>query len=172
MDGVGGTIKHRVFRDVKSGKVVIKDAKHFSIYAGSILKGITSLHMPIEVLEESENIISSPQIPGTLEVHKIARSFTNDGVCKLEFFRTAADSSPFHEQWYKKEGDADVCGHDELPLAFNPDQNMRSLSQDLRSRSRVDGVQSMRPVVRRRVFLYLVLWRHLFINLRSKECRY
>ena len=122
MDGVGGTIKHRVFRDVRSGKVVIKDAKHFSIYAGSILKGITSLHMPIEVLKESENIISSPQIPGTLEVHKIARSFTNDGVCKLEFFRTAADSTPFHEQWYKKQGDAYICGHDELPLAFNPDQ--------------------------------------------------
>ena len=51
-----------------------------------------------EVLKEPQNIISSPQIPGTFEVHKIVRSFTNDGVCKLEFFRTAADSTPFHEQ--------------------------------------------------------------------------
>ena len=79
--------------------------------------------MPIEeVFEEPENIISSPQIPETLEVHKIACSFTNDGVCKLEFFHTPADSTPFHEQWYKNEGDTDVCGHDELPLAVKPDQ--------------------------------------------------
>ena len=75
-----------------------------------------------EVLKEPQNIISSPQIPGTFEVHKIVCSFTNDGVCKLEFFRTAADSTPLHEQWYKKQGDAYICGHDELPLAFNPDQ--------------------------------------------------
>ena len=123
MDGVGGTIKHWVFRDVKTGKVVIKDAKHFSTYAGSTLKGITSLYMPIEeILEEPKNVISSPQISGTLKVQKIAHSFTNNGVCKLEFFRTAANSTPFHEQWYKKEGYADVCGHDELPLAFKPDQ--------------------------------------------------
>ena len=120
MDGVGGTIKHRVFRDVKSSKVIIKNAKHFSTYAGSILKGITYLYMPIEeVLKGPENIISLPQIPGTLEVHKIARSFTNDGVCKLKFFCTAADSTSFQKQWYEKEDDADVCGHNELPLAFN-----------------------------------------------------
>ena len=76
--------------------------------------------MPIEeVLKEPENIISLSQIPGTLEVHKIARSFTNNDVCKLEFFCTAADSTYFQKQWYKKEDDGDVCGHNELPLAFN-----------------------------------------------------
>ena len=107
MDGIGGTIKHRIYRDIKSGKVIIKNAKHFSTYAG-----ITSLYMSVdEVLKEPENIVSSPKIPGTLKVYKIARFFTNDGVCKLDFY-----------QWYKKEGDTDVCSHAELPLAYNPDQ--------------------------------------------------
>lgn len=123
MDGIGGTIKHRVFRDVKSGKVIIRDAEHFSSYANSILNGITSLYMPLEeVLTEPEDITTAPKIHGTLEVHKIERSFNADGVCKLSFFYTSADESPFHEQWYRKDGDPDVCGHPELPLSF--DQSM------------------------------------------------
>ena len=45
MDGVGGTIKHRVFRDVKSGKVTIKNAEHFAEYADTILsRNHISLH--------------------------------------------------------------------------------------------------------------------------------
>ena len=42
------------------------------------------------------------------------------GVCKLESYHTAADQSPFHEQWYRKDGDPEVCGHPELPLSFDP----------------------------------------------------
>ena len=80
--------------------------------------------MPIdEILEEPEDIdTSSPKINGTLEVHKVCRSFSVDGVCKMEFFDTAADEQPFHVQYYKKDGDPDVCGHAELPLSYNPDQ--------------------------------------------------
>ena len=80
--------------------------------------------MPIdEVLEEPEDIdTSSPKINGTLEAHKICRSSSVDGVCKMEFFYTAADEQPFHVQYYKKDGDSDVCGHAELPLSNNPDQ--------------------------------------------------
>ena len=65
-DGVGGTIKQRVFRDVKSGKVSITNAEHFAAHAGAILNGIKSLYMPIdEVLEEPEDIEkSSPRIDG------------------------------------------------------------------------------------------------------------
>ena len=32
MDGIGGTIKHLIFRDVKSEKVIIKNAEHFTTY--------------------------------------------------------------------------------------------------------------------------------------------
>ena len=49
-----------------------------------------------EVLKEPEVIEkSSPRIDGTLEVHKIVRSFSTDGVCKLEFFKTAVENNHF-----------------------------------------------------------------------------
>ena len=98
MDGVEGTIKHRVFYDVKSGKVSITNAEHFAAHADAILNDTKSFYMPIDkVLEEPEDIEkSSPRIDGTLEAHKIARSFSNDGVCKLEFFKTAVNEQPFH----------------------------------------------------------------------------
>ena len=87
-----------------------------------MLNVITSFYMPVEeVLEEPENINISPRIPGTLEVHKIACTFSMDGICKMDFYCTAADEKPFHEQWCKKDGDPDVCGHAELPLSYNPD---------------------------------------------------
>ena len=124
MDGVGGTIKHRIFRDVKLGKVSITNAEHFAAHADAILNGIKSLYMPIvEVLEEPEDIEkSSPRIDGTLQVYKIARSFSTDGVCKLEFFKTVVDEQPFHVPYYKKDGDPDVCGQARLSLCYNLDQ--------------------------------------------------
>ena len=124
MGGVGGTIKQRVFHDVKSGKVSITNVEHFAAHADAILNGIKSLYMPTdEVLKEPEDIQkSSPRIYGTLEVHKIARSFSTAGVCKLEFFKTTVDEQPFHVQYYKKDGDPDACGHAELSLCDNPDQ--------------------------------------------------
>ena len=49
-----------------------------------------------EVLNEPEDIEkSSPRIDGTLEVHKIACSFSTDGVCKLGFFKTAVENNHF-----------------------------------------------------------------------------
>ena len=116
--------KQRVFHDVKSGKVSITNVEHFAAHADAILNGIKSLYMPTdEVLKEPEDIQkSSPRIYGTLEVHKIARSFSTAGVCKLEFFKTAVDEQPFHVQYYKKDRDPDVCGHAELPLCYNSDQ--------------------------------------------------
>ena len=92
IDGVGDTIKHRVFRDVKSGKVSIKNVKYFTVFAGSILEDITSLYMLIEeVLEEPENIDRSASIRATLEIHKIARTFATDGICKMEFHQITLD---------------------------------------------------------------------------------
>ena len=72
MDGIGGTSKHRVFRDVKSEKVSIKNAEHVASYVDSILNGITSLYMPLEEIStELESVSKAPKIPGTLEVHMI-----------------------------------------------------------------------------------------------------
>ena len=150
MDGIGGTIKHRVFRDVKSEKVNIRNAEHsfisFASYADTILKGIKSLYMSLEVLEvliEPENVGNALKIPGTLEIHKIGRSFNSDGVCKLNFYHTAVDESPFHVQWYRKNGDPEV--HPELPLSFDPSMTCvkcRLHTRKLKSGSNVTSVIS------------------------------
>lgn len=119
MDGLGGTIKNKVFRDVKSGKVRILDAKSFSDYANSAIENINSLYLSQnQILKEPEDLETAPKIPSTLEVHKVRRIYS-DGVCKLEFYKIATDEIPFHEQWYRRKGDPEICGHPPLPLAFD-----------------------------------------------------
>ena len=115
MDGVGGTIKHQIFRAVKSGKVSITNAEYFAAHANAIVNGTKSLYIPIdEVLEQPEDIEKScPRIDGALEVQKIACFFSTNDVCKLEFLKRALDEQPFHVQYCKKHEDPDVCGHAE-----------------------------------------------------------
>ena len=45
MDGIGGSLKNAVYRDVKSGKAIINDAKEFAEYADKTIKQISSLYM-------------------------------------------------------------------------------------------------------------------------------
>ena len=50
------------FWDVKSKKVGMRDAENFASYENTILKVITSLHMPLEeVLAKPESIIMPPK---------------------------------------------------------------------------------------------------------------
>ena len=44
VDGIG-TLKKAAYRDVKSGKAIINDAKEFAEYADKTIKGISSLYM-------------------------------------------------------------------------------------------------------------------------------
>ena len=68
MGGVGGTMKHRVFRGVISSNVSITNAEHFAAHADAIVNGIKSLYMPIdEVLDEQEDIEKS--YPRTDGIH-------------------------------------------------------------------------------------------------------
>ena len=69
MDRIGGTLKNAVYRDVKSGKAIIKDAKEFAEYADKAIKGISSLYMSSDdVIVEQEEIKTAPKI---LETPKI-----------------------------------------------------------------------------------------------------
>ena len=70
MDGVRGTIKNKVFRDVKSRKTQITDAESFVKYADNAINGIKSLYLPErDVFENSDDIEDVIKIPGILEVH-------------------------------------------------------------------------------------------------------
>ena len=102
-------------------KFLSKNDEHFTVYVGSILNNITSLYMPVEeALEEPENVNNSLRITCSLEVHKITRTFSTDGICNMTFYYTAVNENPFHEKWYKQDGDPDICGQVELQLSYNP----------------------------------------------------
>ena len=40
----------------------------------------------------------------------------------MEFYELAGETDPFHIQWYRKESDLEVCGHDQLPLSCEIEQ--------------------------------------------------
>jgi len=122
MDGVGGTMKNKVFREVQ-----INDAESFAEYADNTINGIKSLYLPeSHVFDEPDDIENAPRIVGTLEVHKVGREFNDDGVCKLKFFKVATDAKPFFQQWYRRPGDPEVCDHPVLSLLFDQDNTCAS----------------------------------------------
>ena len=121
---MGGTIKNKMYWDAMSNKYMIKNAKDSAEYANKTISGITSIYMPMyELLTEPDNIENAPKIPETLSIHKVTRSFNEDNVCFIDFFRVTNDDDPFFTQFYRKDDDPEVCGHENLPLLFDVDQN-------------------------------------------------
>ena len=79
--------------------------------------------MPInELLTEPDNNENAPKIPETLSIHKVTKSFNEDNICFIDFFRVANDDDLFFTQFYRKDDDTEVCGHENLPLLYDVDQ--------------------------------------------------
>ena len=77
MDGVRGTIKNQVYKEVKSGRIVIDALQEFAMAAQTV-PAITIIYLP-----ESEML----QEPNEIEnVHKVARKFNLQGVACIEFY--------------------------------------------------------------------------------------
>ena len=109
-----------IFQHVKSKKFVINSAKDFAEYANKIINGISCLYLAEnEIMEEPQYIETSPQIPRTLKVHKVLRTYNEDNVCKMEFYELADETDLFLIQWYRREGDRKVFGHNQLPLTLS-----------------------------------------------------
>ena len=90
MDGVGGSIKNRVYRYAMSYKCVIKSAKEFSNYPNKVVKGITSLYLSEnDLLTEVGDIEEAPIKPETLSIHMLVRNFKEDLICSFQFFNLA-----------------------------------------------------------------------------------
>ena len=103
-----------------SNKCLIKYAKDFAEYANKTISGITSIYMPIsELLTEPDNIEYAPKIPETLSIHKVTRSFNEDKIFLLISFVWLMTVI---SQFYRKDDDPEVCGHENLPLLFDVDQ--------------------------------------------------
>ena len=69
-----------------------------------------------------DDIETSPKIPIALKVHKVLRTYNEDNICKMYFHELVDEGDPFQIQWYRKEGDPEVCGHNQLPLTYGIDQ--------------------------------------------------
>ena len=114
MDGIGGSLKNIVFRAVKSGKVVISTPEEFALYPDKAIAGISSLYLPeSDVIDEPEMVQSAPAIQGTLKIHKVERRFNKAGICQLRFHTLTQEIAPFYTHWYRRETDAQVCGHED-----------------------------------------------------------
>ena len=75
-----------------------------------------------ELLTGPDNIENASKISETFSIYKVTRSFSEDNVCFIDFFRVANDNDAFFTQFYRKDDDLEVCGHEILPLLFDVDQ--------------------------------------------------
>ena len=100
---------------------MINGAVDFAEYANKIINGISCLYLTEnEIMAEPHDFVT--KIPGALKVHKVLRTYNEDNVCKMEFYELADEIDSFHIQWYPKEGDPEVCWHNQLSLSYEIDQ--------------------------------------------------
>ena len=124
-DGVGGTIKHAVFRKILSNQVVINTPKEFATYADSLLKSINVVYVgDLASGMEEECRRKARPVPGTLKVHHIVRSF-KDNSCILTFRDTSVDGSLIKKIEYADKSSAlttsssTFIGEEETPSSSN-----------------------------------------------------
>ena len=97
--------------------------KDFVGYANKIINGISCLYLAEnEIMAEPQDIETLTKIPRTLKVHKVLRTYNEGNVRKMEFYELADETDPFHIQWYCKEDDPEVRGHNQLLLSYEIDQ--------------------------------------------------
>ncbi|XP_066916722.1 uncharacterized protein [Clytia hemisphaerica] len=74
MDGVGETIKNKVFREVKSLRIVVNSPRDFADHANRLCESVTTVYLPkSDFFEEPQEIGEAPYINGTLTIHKTIR---------------------------------------------------------------------------------------------------
>ena len=76
-------------------------------------------------MTEPQDIETSSKSPRTLKVHKVLRTSKEDDVCKMEFYEFDDKADSLHIQWYGKDDQPEVCGHNQLPLSYKTDQTCR-----------------------------------------------
>ena len=75
LDGVGGTIKNCVFREVKSGRLTIDSPEEFAL-AADRLCSIDCLYLPeYDYLDEPEGIEMILKISGIMKNHRFTQNF-------------------------------------------------------------------------------------------------
>ena len=111
MDGIGGTVKNIVFKEVKSGRLSVDTPEEFATAANRLCK-VHSLYLPLEnYIDEPDGIKEAPEIKGILQVHRIVRKFNHQNVPYLDFYELSLSEEIYYRQFYRSDDDPDVCGH-------------------------------------------------------------
>ena len=106
MDVIGVIIKSGVFRQVKSGKVIINSSEEFSVAANKLVLSIETLFQKEkDLLCEPDDINQSPSI--TVTLHEFVRSSTPEGGTIIDFYFLSNGKEPCHTQSYSER----KCGH-------------------------------------------------------------
>ena len=90
------TVKHRVYREVLAGRLIIKGPKSFAEHARALLMGSIDV-IYVENMDTSVDAESREKaqfVAGTLKVHKVVRT-VNEIDTKLKFYYTSEDEEPF-----------------------------------------------------------------------------
>ena len=96
MDGMGGTIKNVVFRQVKSKKVDSNSPIEFCDAANKFILSIKCLYQPeTSLLEEPHDIENEPVISNTLQIHRLVREIREDGKAAISYFNLSCDVIQF-----------------------------------------------------------------------------
>ena len=112
MDGAGGTIKNQMYKEVKSGRLVIDTPQKFAMAAQTLVTAITILYLPESEMLQEPNEIENV-VPETFQIHKVVRKFNSQGVPCTEFYKLSNGSKPYFTRYYRNECDPVVCGHEE-----------------------------------------------------------
>ena len=89
VDGIGGRVKHSVFRRALSKRVVIEGPQHFAEYANSILPKIQVTFVNEDQMElgyDDECREKAIYIQGTLKVPYVTRTIRGSDFCSLHFY--------------------------------------------------------------------------------------
>ena len=135
MDGIGGCIKHVVYRSVLCGREIITTPYDFVECANRLVKNIRCLYLPEDdMLKEPEGVKNAPYCSEMqiLQVHMLKRLITRAGFHCLRFFKIASDQESFHDQWYSK-NDLEPCGHFDAALPSNDNCALCAISENGRN---------------------------------------
>ena len=114
MDAVGGTIKNKVFREVKSGRLTVTSPEEFSNVGERLVSKIVFIYLLInEIIEEPSHVKDAPKITDTLKIQNVVRKIHKDTISSLDFYYLSGDPEPLHCEYYRKPEDRILCGHDE-----------------------------------------------------------
>ena len=106
----GEHIKNVIFRQVKSGRVIINSAEEFSVAVNKFVSSIATLFQKEkDLLCEPDDINQSPSVPPTIQIHKLVRSSTAEGGTIIDFYFFSNGKEPSHTQSYLER----KCGHAE-----------------------------------------------------------